>query len=255
MENEKDIAPINGDLNVVNNEVEIIKQKIYKIRGKQVMLDSDVAEKYQYTTKNINKAMKRNIERFPEDFCFQLTEDEFQNLRFHFGTLNKKVNNGEVTRKYLPYGYTEQGIAMLSGMLKNEIAVQVSINIMRAFVEMRKHLVNNQLMLEKINSIELNQLEYKITTDERLSQYDKKFEILFKEFNKYDFNVSTPILLYVDVSTIVIPKSLYVEIMFSSSFVFKSHLFKQIIAGIHKPKKLFVTTNVIFNDSNLEIFN
>ena len=184
MEKETLITPINEDLNVEINEVEEIKQKIHMIRGKQVMLDSEVAEKYQYTTKNINKAMKRNIERFPEDFCFQLTEDEYENLRFQFGTLNRKVNNGEVTRKYLPYVYTEQGIAMLSGILKNEIAVKTSINIMRAFVEMRKYFDNNKLLLEKINSIELNQCEYKIITDQRFSQYDKNFEILFREFNK-----------------------------------------------------------------------
>ena len=79
---------------------EKIKNLIYTIRGRQVMLDSDVAMLYHYTTKNINKAVKRNINRFPEDFCFQLTEIEFQNLRFQFGTLNKKLNNGEVTRKY-----------------------------------------------------------------------------------------------------------------------------------------------------------
>ena len=180
------IAPINENLNVVKNEVEEIKQKIFTVRGKQVMLDSDVAKKYQYTTKNINKAMKRNIERFPEDFCFQLTEAEVNNLRFQIGTssLEKGTYGG---RRYLPYVYTEQGIAMLSGMLKNEIAVHVSINIMRAFVEMRRYLVNNQLMLERINSIELNQLEYKIVTDQRLSQYDKNFEILFNEFNKEEF--------------------------------------------------------------------
>lgn len=77
-----------------------IKELIYNIRGKQVMLDSDVAILYHYTTKNINKAVKRNIDRFPEDFCFQLTESEFQDLRFQFGTLNRKVNNGDVTRKY-----------------------------------------------------------------------------------------------------------------------------------------------------------
>ena len=106
---------------------EEIKNLIYTIRGKQVMLDSDVAMLYHYTTKNINKAVKRNIDRFPEDFCFQLTESEFQNLRFQFGTLNRKVNNGDVTRKYLPYVFTEQGISMLSGVLKNEIAVKRNI--------------------------------------------------------------------------------------------------------------------------------
>ena len=187
MKNENNIAPINEDLNEAKYEVEKIKQKIYVIRGKQVMLDSDVAEKYHYTTKNINKAMKRNIERFPKDFCFQLTEEEIENLRFQNGTSSLEEDNYG-GRRYLPYVYTEQGIAMLSGLLKNEIAVQVSINIMRAFVEMRKYIFNNQLILEKINNIELSQLEYKIVTNERLEQYDKKFENIFREFEKYNKN-------------------------------------------------------------------
>lgn len=153
--------------NISNEE---IKNLIYTIRGKQVMLDSDVAMLYHYETKNINKAVKRNIERFPEDFCFQLTETEFQNLRFQFGTLNKKVNNGEVTRKYLPYVFTEQGISMLSGVLKNEIAVKVSVNIMRAFVEMRKFLLLNGQVFERLTNV-----EYK------LQEHDKKFEEVFNQ--------------------------------------------------------------------------
>ncbi len=150
--------------------IEDIKNLIYTIRGKQVMLDSDVAMLYHYTTKNINKAVKRNIDRFPEDFCFQLTEMEFQNLRFQFGTLNKKVNNGDVTRKYVPYVFTEQGISMLSGVLKNEIAVKVSVNIMRAFVEMRKFLMLNGQVFERLTSIEYKLLEH-----------DKKFDEVFNQ--------------------------------------------------------------------------
>ena len=153
----------------IQNELtnEEIKDLIYTIRGKQVMLDCDVAH---YTTKNINKAIKRNIDRFPEDFCFQLTEMEFQNLRFQIGTLNKKVNNGEVTRKYLPYVFTEQGISMLSGVLKNEIAVKVSVNIMRAFVEMRKFLMLNGQVFERLTN-----MEYK------LLDHDKKFDEIFNQ--------------------------------------------------------------------------
>ena len=155
---------------IVQNELsnEDIKKLIYTIRGKQVMLDSDVAMLYHYETKNINKAVKRNLDRFPEDFCFQLTEMEFQNLRFQFGTLNKKVNNGDVTRKYLPYVFTEQGISMLSGVLKNEIAVKVSVNIMRAFVEMRKFLMINGQVFERLTN-----MEYK------LLEHDKKFDEVF----------------------------------------------------------------------------
>ena len=120
--------------NISNEE---IKNLIYTIRGKQVMLDSDVASLYHYETKNINKAVKRNIDRFPKEFCFQLTENEFQTLRFQFGT-SKQSEEFRGGRRYLPYVFTEQGIAMLSGLLKNDIAIQVSINIMNAFVEMRK---------------------------------------------------------------------------------------------------------------------
>ena len=152
-----------------------IKKLIYTIRGKQVMLDSDVAMLYHYTTKNINKAVKRNIDRFPEDFCFQLTETEFQNLRFQLGTLNKKVNNGEVTRKYLPYVFTEQGISMLSGVLKNEIAIKVSISIMRAFVEMRKFLMLNGQVFERLTN-----MEYKIL------EHDKKFDEIFNQLQIED---------------------------------------------------------------------
>lgn len=157
-----------GELTIQKEE---IKNLIYTIRGKQVMLDSDVAMLYQYTTKNINKAVKRNLERFPEDFCFQLTEMEFQDLRFQIGTLKKKANNGEVTRKYLPYVFTEQGISMLSGILKNEIAVKVSVNIMRAFVEMRKFLMENGQVFERLTKVEYKLLEH-----------DKKFEELFNQF-------------------------------------------------------------------------
>lgn len=139
-------------LKIVTNEE--IKNLIYTIRGKQVMLDSDVTLLYHYETKNINKAIKRNIERFPEDFCFQLTYEEVENSRFQFGTLNKKINNGKVTRKYLPYVYTEQGISMLAGILKNDIAIQVSINIIRAFIEMRKFIFSNAQIFERLTKVE-----------------------------------------------------------------------------------------------------
>ena len=165
MENETNSLAIQEN---ISNEA--IKKLIYTIRGKQVMLDSDVAMLYHYTTKNINKAVKRNIDRFPEDFCFQLTESEFQDLRFQFGTLNRKVNNGDVTRKYLPYVFTEQGISMLSGVLKNEIAVKVSISIIRAFVEMRKFISSNGQLFERLTNVEYKLLEH-----------DKKFDKVFNQ--------------------------------------------------------------------------
>lgn len=169
-----------NQLKIVNSEE--IKNLIYTIRGKQVMLDSDVAMLYHYLTKNVNKAMKRNIERFPEDFCFQLTNDEFKNLRFQFGTLNKKVNNGKVTRKYLPYVYTEQGISMLAGVLKNDIAVQVSISIIRAFIEMRKFISSNSQIFERLTNVEYKLLEHDKKFDEIFDSLLKKEEFKQKIF-------------------------------------------------------------------------
>ena len=167
-------------LKIVNSEE--IKNLIYTIRGKQVMLDSDVAMLYHYETKNVNKAMKRNIERFPEDFCFQLTNDEFKNLRFQFGTLNKKVNNGKVIRKYLPYVYTEQGISMLAGVLKNDIAIQVSISIIRAFIEMRKFISSNSQIFERLTNVEYKLLEHDKKFDEIFDSLLKKEEFKQKIF-------------------------------------------------------------------------
>ena len=162
------IAPTNEDLNVVKYEPKNIKSLIYTIRGNQVMLDSDVAMLYHYTTKNINKAMKRNIERFPEDFCFQLTQKELENMWFQNGTASKNQISKYRNDKYLPYVYTEQGISMLSGILKNEVAVQVSINIMRAFIEMRRFISSNGQVFERLTNVEYKLLEH-----------DKKFDEVF----------------------------------------------------------------------------
>lgn len=153
-------------------EFENIKNLIYTIRQKQVMLDSDVAMLYHYETKKINQTVKRNIKRFPEKFCFQLTENELANLRSQIVTSSlEKENYGG--RRYLPYVFTEQGIAMLSGLLKNEIAVQVSIHIMDAFVEMRKFLLVNGQLFERLTNVEYKLLEH-----------DKKFDNVFNELQK-----------------------------------------------------------------------
>ena len=166
---------------------EKIKSLIYTIRGKQVMLDSDVAMLYHYSTKRINETVNRNKQRFPENFCFKLTNGEYDVLRFkditlnkdsiqenfenslrsQFATLNENIGRGK-HRKYLPYVFTEQGIAMLSGLLKNDIAIQVSINIMNAFVEMRKFLMLNGQVYERLTSVEYKLLEH-----------DKKFDEVF----------------------------------------------------------------------------
>ena len=157
--------------NKISNEE--IKNLIYTIRGKQIMLDSDVAMLYHYETKNVNKAVKRNIDRFPEEFCFQLTENEFETLRFQIGTSKQNLKiNDELRggRRYLPYVFTEQGIAMLAGVLKNDIAIKVSINIIKSFIEMRKFISLNGQVFERLTN-----MEYK------LLEHDKKFDEVFDQ--------------------------------------------------------------------------
>jgi hypothetical protein len=152
------------ELSVLNN----IKSKIHTIRGKQVLFDRDLAKLYGVETKNLNKAVNRNKERFPKDFMFQLTIEELENLRFQFGTSRWGG------RRYSPYVFTEQGVSMLSSVLKSKKAVDVNINIMRAFVAVRKFLIDNKDLFSKVNIIESKILEHddKITTI---------FEVLEKE--------------------------------------------------------------------------
>ena len=118
------------------NDIEIIQSKIFEIRGQRVMLDRDLAELYQVTTGNLNKAVKRNIRRFPPDFMFQLTKDEFVKLKNDL-IFQNGISNWGGTRK-LPYAFKEQGLAMLSGILNSDIAIDVNISIMRAFVAIRR---------------------------------------------------------------------------------------------------------------------
>ena len=167
-----------NEVNEFNYQVENIKDLIYTIRGKQVMLDSDVANLYHCETKYVNRVVKRNIERFPEEFCFQLKEEEFQILRCQFVTLK---NNGRGQhRKYLPYVFTEQGIAMLSALLKSDIAISVSINIMKAFIEMRKFIMTNGKIFERLNNVEYGLLEQ----NKILTNHEKNFEKVFDELQK-----------------------------------------------------------------------
>ena len=146
-----------------------IKNLIYVVRNQQVMVDSDLAMLYQVETGNLNKAMKRNQKRFPEDFCFQLTGEEFENLKIQSGS-SSLDGSGYGGRRYMPYVYTEHGISMLASVLRSEIAINTSIRIMRTFVEMRRFIANNALLFERISNVELKQLEYQKQTDEKLEQ-------------------------------------------------------------------------------------
>ena len=132
---------------VIEKEIKV-ESLIYEIRGKQVMLDSDLARLYNCLngTKTINQAVKRNVERFPNDFYFQLTKEELDNLKSQIGTSSWNAYGG--TRK-LPYVFTEQGVAMLSSVLRTDIAAKVSIDIMRAFVTMRHYMSNGIISIIK----------------------------------------------------------------------------------------------------------
>lgn len=151
-----------------------IQGMIYVIRGKQVMLDSDLALLYQVETRVLNQAVKRNITRFPENFRFQLTDNEYQNLISQFVISSfGNTDNRYGGRRKLPYVFTEQGIAMLSAVLKSEIAIQVSIRIMETFVETRKYMDNTTLLYDRMNEIEQRQISYQNKTNER---FDRVFE-------------------------------------------------------------------------------
>lgn len=151
--------------NISNEE---IKNLIYTIRGKQVMLDSDVAQLFNYETKDLNRNVRNNIKRFPEYYCFQLTEEEYKSLRCKNFTLNK--NGRGQHRKYIPYAFTEYGITMLAGLLKSEVAVNVSIKIVNTFIEMRKFLSSNRQLFERLTNVEYKLLEH-----------DKKFDKVFDQ--------------------------------------------------------------------------
>ncbi len=148
----------------VISSVEDIKNKVHMIRGQQVMLDVDLAAIYGYELRAMNQQVKRNIERFPDDFMFQLTREEEANLKSQF------VISSWGGQRKLPYAFTEQGIYMLATVLKGDLATQQSIFIMRAFKEMRHFIANNALMFERINGLELRQLEYQKDTDEKFGR-------------------------------------------------------------------------------------
>ena len=155
-------------------EKENLENLIYEIRGKQVMLDSDLARLYRCTngTKSINLAVKRHINRFPERFMFRLTDKEYKNLRFQSETSNLENKYGG--RRYNPYVFTEQGVAMLSAVLKTEVAEEVSVRIMDAFVAMRKYISSNLIEQQYINNLVLEDHENIKLLQESFSKFEEK---------------------------------------------------------------------------------
>ena len=160
-----------------------IEKKIFVIRSAQVMIDRDIAELYGVETKVLNQAVKRNIQRFPQEFMFQLSREEIDSVKSQFVTSRNNIFSGQEggTRK-LPYVFTEQGCAMLSAVLKSDTAVQVSIQIMKAFVSMRHFVQSNSEIFAELKSIRHHQIE----TDVHLNESDKKIDQLFTLMDKYN---------------------------------------------------------------------
>ena len=143
---------------------EYVESKILFIRDKKVMLDRDLASLYGITTGNLNKAVRRNIDRFPDDFMFQLSKDEYDSLRFQFGILKKGQHS-----KYLPQVFTQDGVAMLSSVLNSKKAIQVNIQIMRTFTKLREMMMSHKELQKKIEAME-----------RRHAKHDEHFQIVFK---------------------------------------------------------------------------
>ena len=162
------------------DDIAIIENKIYEIRGQKVMLDFDLAEMYGVETKRLKEQVRRNIERFPAEFMFELTKEEVAISRSQIATL--KTGQG-YNIKYLPFAFTEYGIVMLSSVLKSKTAVEVNINIIRAFVRMRQYLLSDipKKELEELKQ-RIEYLEEDITSDRE--SYEKQFDDLFNAFAK-----------------------------------------------------------------------
>ncbi len=194
-----------------------VTTRIVSLRGVQVLLDTHLAEMYAVETKALNRAVKRNAARFPESFCFQLTAEEWadlrcqsatsdsaDSLRFQSGTLNIPARGQH--RKYLPFAFTEQGVAMLSAVLHSDTAVEVSIRIINAFVEMRKLMMNHSHLFQKMEQIEVRQFQH-------ITAADQKFEQIFTALENH--GASPP------------PQGIFFEGQIFDAYTFASDLIRQ----------------------------
>lgn len=163
-------------------ESDLIRSKIYEVRGQKVMLDTDLAELYQVETKSLNLAVKRNAKRFPPDFMFQLTDDEWTNLRFQIET------SSWGGRRYLPHVFTEQGVAMLSGVLHSDHAIEVNIAIMKTFVMIRQFSLDYKEFAERLKKLEnqftdvYDAIRYLLEKEKSEVRHIQRTRIGFKEY-------------------------------------------------------------------------
>ena len=217
----------------VSNEE--IKNLIYTIREKQVMLDSDVAMLYHYETKRVNEAVKRNIERFPVEFCFQLTSAEYEVLKTQFATSNMRGGKHK-----LPYVFTEKGIIMLSGLLKNSVAIEVSIRIVEAFVEMRKFISTNGQVFERLTNVEYKLLEH-----------DKKFDEVFNQL-QHEENIKQKIFF---AGQIYDAYSLIIDIIKKANqkiLIIDNYIDESVLKMLTKKNKMVEVIIITSNKSTIE---
>lgn len=152
-----------------------IASKIFTIRDQKVMIDRDLAELYEVSVKTLNQAVKRNIKRFPDDFMFQLNHEEWDNLRSQIVTANSNI--GKV--RYLPYAFTEQGIAMLSGLLNSDVAIFANIQIMRVFVKIKQFALENKELSERLANIEKYLIQYAKDNNAEIEKLNQAIDYLF----------------------------------------------------------------------------
>lgn len=243
---------------IIEKEEAAIKNLIYEIRGTQVILDSDLARLYECKngTKSINLAVNRNIERFPIDFYFQLTKEEYNNLKFQIETSNSNNNYGRVRK--LPYVFTEQGVAMLATVLRTKVAAQMSISIMRAFIAMRKYISSNLIEQKYINNQVLRNTEDIKLLQESFQKFEEKKKVneiyfdgqIYDAYSKIQeiFKTTTKKLIIIDAyadSTILdIVKRLNIEIVIITKF---NNLLTQ--QDIIKYNKQYHNLKVIFDNN------
>ena len=227
--------------------IKTVKEKIYQVRGLQVMLDNELSEIYGIETKVFNQAVKRNEARFPESFRFQLTADEYQALRSQFVTL-KDLSRGQ-HRKFMPYVFTEQGVAMLSAVLKSRTAIDVSVQIMQSFVQMRNFFSSHGDLVMKIQHIERNQILHEAKTQE-------KFEAIFSALEEKPMIANQGIFFdgqvfdaYLFVSKLI--RSAKKSIILLDNYIDKTVL--EQLSNASKNIKIFILTKNITSNLRLDV--
>ncbi len=238
--------------------IENIQSKIYIVRGKHVMLDRDLAELYGVETKQLNKSVNRNLDRFPEKFRFKLTNEEYENLKFHFGTSSLKSNIAILEkqhggRRYLPYVFTEQGVSMLSAVLRSKTAIEISIKIIDTFVNMRRFLYQNASLFDKIDELKTKQLQYEFESNQKFRKIfhalEEKIDInkpkqgIFYEGQIFDAYIFVSDLIKSAKSSIILIDNYIDESIFtlllkrnrnSKAVIFTKEITKQLALDIDK---------------------